>query len=319
MGRLLRGSHAEPDGESRAAYRVEAILGTGGSATVYRARRVQDAAPSGGVPLGGKPTDAISGEPMVAIKRLHPHLAHEPSIVARFRREAELSALLRHPHVIPVLDHGMDGVLPFLVMACPPGARTGASAVRGVEQWSVARALRVVSQVLNGLQAIHDHGVIHRDLKPSNVLLHRPPTHVADGQLDREHAHVLDFGLAVLWGRDRSAQLTPLGVAMGTPAYISPEQLSGARAPDPRMDVYAAGALLYALLAGCPPFVGASSVEICRQVLMVEPPPLRAFRRDVPSSLEAAILVALAKDPAERFATALAMGEALGDAANSCG
>lgn len=270
-------------------YRIKRLLGTGGMGAVYKAENTT---------IGRT----------VAVKVLHPHLADDGITLARFQREARVAAGVDHPHVVSVLDLGVgDDGAPFLVMEYVRG-KSLAEVLHARGPLDPKRACHVVGQILAGLEAVHAHGVVHRDLKPENVLLT-----VESGRED--FVKILDFGIAAFVetaARTPGAELTPIGRAMTTPWYASPEQLSGATmGRDARVDIWAAGVLLYELLAGTRPFVDKNIADLCRAIVTDPPPPLRVFRKDVPPGLELVVMRALAKDPNERFASAREMLEAL--------
>lgn len=270
-------------------YRIKRLLGTGGMGAVYKAENTT---------IGRT----------VAVKVLHPHLADDGVTLARFQREARVAAGVDHPHVVSVLDLGVgDDGAPFLVMEYVRGKNL-AEIVHARGPLEPKRACHVLGQILAGLEAVHAHGVVHRDLKPENVLLT-----VESGRED--FVKILDFGIAAFVenaARAPGVELTPIGRAMTTPYYASPEQLSGATmGRDARVDIYAAGVLLYELLAGTRPFVDKNLADLCHAIVNDPPPPLRAFCKDVPPGLELVVLRALAKDPNARFATAREMLEAL--------
>jgi serine/threonine-protein kinase len=224
----------------------------------------------------------------VAIKTLELDRA-EPSAAARFRLEARTMAWLTHPNIVTVFDTGTDGTTAFLVMELLRGPnlearleRTGA--LPGPE------AIAVGMQIAAALAAAHAAGVVHRDVKPANI------AYAADGVVK-----VLDFGIAQLAGTiaARQTRLTQTGMVLGTAAYLSPEQASGAAA-GPRSDLYALGCVLFAMLTGGPPFTGDSPVAVCAQHLVAEPPDLAAVRPGCPAQLVELVGELLRKDPAAR-------------------
>ena len=268
-------------------YRIKRLLGHGGMGSVYKAENTT---------IGRT----------VAVKVLHPHLADDGVTLARFQREARAAAGIDHPHVVEVLDMGLDkGGAPFIVMEYLRG-RSAARILRERGPWDIRRACFVVGQVLDALHAVHLRGIVHRDLKPENILIT-----TVDRQAD--YVKLFDFGVATFMESAQSAthELTPTGRAMGTPYYASPEQLGGLSRRDPRIDVYAVGVLLYELLCGSRPFDAEAFVELCRQVLEDDPPPMRVFRRGVPSELEALVLRAMDKRLEGRVQSARAFHEAL--------
>ena len=268
-------------------YTIGRFVGNGGMGAVYEARHADG---------------------RVAVKLLHPHLADDAVCMQRFLRESEAAASVVHTNVVHTLDMGIDRTSapprPYLVMEYVEGP----SVAQGLAQnpFDLARAREITVEVLAGLAAVHAQGVVHRDLKPDNVLLAAP------GGTPK----IFDFGVAVFLEAERiptpaRAKLTPIGTAMGTPQYCSPEQLRGSGGRDPRVDVYAAGLLLYEMIAGVRPFEDTDLVELCRRIMNEPPPPLRAFRRGVPPDLEAAVRWALAKNPEERPQSAPAFARAL--------
>lgn len=270
-------------------YRVRRLLGHGGMGSVYEA------------------DDPAIGR-TVAIKVLHGHLADDGVALTRFQREARMAASVGHPHVVEVLDVGVEpGGAPYIVMEYVRG-KSLSKALRDGGPLAPERAADIAGQILDGLSALHDRGVVHRDLKPENVLLT-----ARQGRSD--FVKLLDFGVAtyVEGVQDVShvQDLTPSGRAMGTPHYASPEQINGSGGRDARVDLYAAGVILYEMLTGRRPFWAPSFLDLCRAILDQDPPPMRVFRTDVPAELEEVVRRALAKDPEARWPHARAMLEAL--------
>ncbi|MCE9554341.1 MAG: protein kinase [Planctomycetes bacterium] len=211
----------------------------------------------------------------------------------RFLREGRAAGQLNHPHIVSVHEVGRDGHLAFIVSDFIEG--------QSLQQWlanrvvPLHRAAEVCAQLAEALHHAHEHGIVHRDLKPSNILLS------ADGS-----PHVVDFGIAK-W-TDDTLQLTLDGFALGTPAYMSPEQARGDSAHvDRRADVYALGAILYTMLTGKAPFTSDTPTAVLRAVLDDSPPLPRSLRRDIPRDLETICLKAMEKEPSRRYATAEAM------------
>ena len=273
---------AEPlDGVSTAIadrYRIDRELGRGGMATVYLALDVKH-------------------ERRVAIKVLQPELAATLG-AERFLREIKLTAQLNHPHILPLLDSGgVDGSL-YYVMPFVEGQSLRDRLDRE-KQLRVDEAIAIVREVTDALEYAHRHDVVHRDIKPANILL------------DEGHAVVADFGIARAINVAAEGRLTATGVTIGTPEYMSPEQAAGTESVDARSDVYAVGCLLYELLAGQPPFTGATASSVIRQHLIAEPHRISDVRSGVPASVAAALTRALAKAPADRFPSARAFGDAL--------
>jgi serine/threonine-protein kinase len=251
----------------------------------------------------------------VALKVLHPELAHAVG-PGRFLREIRTTARLQHPHILPVFDSGeADGQL-WYAMPYVEGeslrARIGFQA-----QLPIAEALRIAREVADALAYAHQQGIIHRDIKPENILL--------SGQTPREagaaaggHALVADFGIARAVSQTDGDQLTGTGLALGTPAYMSPEQAAGSGALDGRSDQYSLGCVLYEMLVGVQPFTGPTPQAVIAKRFMDPPRALRSLRAEVPESLARVVLRALAREPVDRFshvaefARALAAVEAAG-------
>jgi serine/threonine-protein kinase len=221
----------------------------------------------------------------------------DPRARERFMREAQMAAGFAHPNVVTVYDVGEEDDQPYLVMELIDG-RTLAEVLREHGPLPVDRAMAATDALLAGLAAAHDHGLVHRDVKPANVLIGR------DGRIK-----LTDFGIATAVG-STTAGLTATGQVMGTPAYLSPEQVDGHEATS-RTDLYAVGVVLYEMLAGNPPFHGEHAVSVALAHRNEVPPPLDAARDDLPPGLARVVARALEKDPADRFADAPAMREAL--------
>ena len=251
-------------------YRVEREIGAGGMATVYLAHDLKH-------------------ERDVAIKVLHPDLGAALG-GERFLSEIRTTARLQHPHILPLLDSGdADGLL-YYVMPLVTGETLRARLERE-RQLPIADALRIAREVADALQHAHGQGIIHRDIKPENILLQ-------DG-----HALVADFGIALAVQSAGGARMTQTGLSLGTPQYMSPERAMGERTVDARSDIYALGAVTYEMLTGDAPFTGSSVQAIMARVLTEKPQSIRTVRDTVPPAVEAAVLRALAKLPADRFAS----------------
>lgn len=233
----------------------------------------------------------------VALKVLHPALAHTLG-PERFQREIRLAARLQHPHVLTVHDSGESAGQLWFTMPFVEGESLRDRLVRE-KQLPVEDALRITREAAMALEYAHQHGVVHRDIKPENILLTR------DGS-----TLVADFGVAraIRGGAD---QLTETGMAIGTPAYMSPEQASGERDLDARSDIYALGAVLYEMLAGRPPFSGATAQAVIVQTLSAPPAQLAMHRPGINPVLDQVVQKALAKSPADRFATMSELARAL--------
>jgi serine/threonine-protein kinase len=241
----------------------------------------------------------------VAVKLMHPHLACDPELVARFEREVFAVAALGHPHVVRLLAYERTGPVPFFVMELLDGVTLG-RVLREEPRLGVRRVAALGTQILAALGAAHRAGIVHRDIKPDNVVL----CHGAHGEI----AKLLDFGTAKLLGEGCDLQLTREGVLMGTLSYMAPEQARGA-AIDGRADLYALAALLYVALAGRRLFEAPSMPALLIAIQRETPAPLETLRPDVPPAMARVIDVALSKHPDERFPTAEAMADALAAAA----
>ncbi len=261
-------------------YRLERELGEGGMATVYLA-------------------EDIKHDRQVAIKVLRPELA---AVIGadRFLSEIKTTANLQHPHILPLFDSGAaDGFL-YYVMPYVEG-ETVRDRLNREKQLPVTDAVQIACEVASALDYAHRHNVIHRDIKPENILLH-------DGR-----ALVADFGIALAASKAGSTRMTETGMSLGTPHYMSPEQAMGEREITARSDVYALGCVLYEMLTGEPPFTGATAQAIVARVLTESPRPLLPQRHTIPPQVEAAVLTALEKLPADRYTSAAEFAAALTD------
>jgi serine/threonine-protein kinase len=267
-------------------YGFERELGRGGMATVYLARDLRHDRP-------------------VALKLLHPELAATLG-PERFQREIRLAARLQHPHILTVHDSGeiaRTGGAPLLWFTMPfVEGESLRDRLRRERQLPVEDALRIAREAADALSYAHRHEVIHRDIKPENILL------TAEG-----HSLVADFGIARALGGD-DPKLTETGLAVGTPAYMSPEQAAGDRGLDARTDLYSLGAVLYEMLAGEPPYTGATTQAILAKRFSEPPPSVRAVRPSVPESVDQAIRKALAVVAADRFTTVAQFAQVLATA-----
>jgi eukaryotic-like serine/threonine-protein kinase len=260
-------------------YTIEREIGGGGMSRLFLARE-----PS----LGRE----------VVIKLLPPELASDVS-AARFQREIELAARFQHPNIVPVLAGGASEGLLFYVMPFVRGESLR-RLLDSRQQIPIGRALAIIDEVADALSYAHNEGVVHRDIKPENILL-------AAG-----HAEVTDFGVARAVEAARSSDhLTGTGISVGSPGYMSPEQLAGERTLDARTDQYALGIVAYELLAGASPFQSPTLQGLVGAHLTQTAPPLATRRPDAPAHVSAAIARALAKDPNERFPDVAAFRAAL--------
>jgi TolB-like protein/tetratricopeptide (TPR) repeat protein len=260
-------------------YRIERELGVGGMAVVYLARDLE------------RDRD-------VALKVLRLELGSIAG-AERFDREIRLAARLVHPNILPLLDSGSVDGRPWYTMPFVDGESLRARLEREM-QLPLDEALRLTSEVADALAHAHAQGILHRDIKPENILL-------AAG-----HALVADFGIARALG-DAGERLTSIGIMLGSPAYMSPEQSSGAQQLDARSDLYALASVTYEMLAGERPFTGPSAQAVIGKRLSQPPPSVRVIRPSVPDHIDAALRRALAPIPVDRFATTTEFARALTD------
>jgi serine/threonine-protein kinase len=218
----------------------------------------------------------------------------------RFRREIKLLAKLQHPHILPLYDSGTTGETNYFVTAFVDG-ETLRERMKREPLVPVDDAVRLTIEVADALDFAHTHNVVHRDIKPENILQH-------DG-----HAVVADFGIARAMRRTVGDWTTAVGMMVGSPAYMSPEQSTGDRDLDGRTDIYSLASVLYEMLAGRPPFSGRSAHLIIAPRLSGVPEPVRVHRPEIPPGIEAALVKALERAPADRFATAGEFGAALSE------
>ncbi len=267
-------------------YVIERELGTGGMATVYLARDRKH-------------------EREVAVKVLHPDLAAVLG-AERFLSEIKTTANLQHPHILALHDSGeADGFL-YYVMPFVQGESLRAHLTRE-KQLPLEEAVRIGQEVAAALSHAHSHGVVHRDIKPENILL------------QSGHALVADFGIALAVQQAGGHRLTHTGLSLGTPQYMAPEQAMAERTIDLRADIYALGAVVYEMLTGEPPFTGATMQTVIAKVMTERPIPPTRVRDTVPPGVEAAVLKALARLPADRFASAREFADALERPATTAG
>ena len=254
-------------------YRVERELGGGGMSRVFVAEEVE---------LGRK----------VVVKVLPPEMALGVN-ADRFRREIQLAASLQHPHIVPLLSAGHSDDLVWYTMPLIEGESLRAKVAREGEL-PVPEAVRVLRDVADALAYAHQHGVVHRDIKPDNVLI------------AGKHAVVTDFGVAkAISAATGEASLTSVGVALGTPAYMSPEQAAGGAHVDHRADIYSLGTVAYEVLTGRPPFVGLSPEGMLAAHVTQAPEPVTSHRAAVPGALAAVVMRCIEKKPADRWQSAV--------------
>jgi len=261
------------------AYRIERELGQGGMAAVYLARERRH-------------------DRLVAIKVLQPELATALA-PERFLREIRIAAQLHHPHILALYHSGAAGDLLYYAMPYMDGESLRDRLERD-RKLPITDAVQIARQVAGALSYAHARGIVHRDIKPENILL------------AENGAVVADFGIARAIGESGDERLTSSGFAVGTPAYMSPEQGAGERQLDGRSDVYSLGCVLYEMLVGEPPYTGATALAIQARRMRDPVPPLRTVRAAVPLELEAVIRRALERLPADRFASASQFADALG-------
>jgi len=262
----------------RDRYRVERELGAGGMATVY---------------LAGD----LKHHRQVAIKALRPELSAALG-PERFLREIAIAAQLNHPHILTLIDSGdADGTL-YYVMPYVDGETLRARLTRD-GALPVPEAARILRDVADALAYAHGHGVVHRDVKPDNIML--------TGQQTLVHALVMDFGVARAVAVAGEGTLTTAGLAVGTPAYMAPEQAAADPHVDARADLYAFGVIAYEMLTGRPPFTGATAQQLLAAQVTEPPDPITKHRASVPPALAALVMQCLAKHPADRPQSAAAL------------
>ncbi len=267
------------DGDNLGPYRIIKPIGRGGMATVYKAHHA-------------------ALDRYVAIKVLPDFFAEDASFLDRFRQEAQSAARLRHPNILSVFDFGQENGTPYLVTELVEGGALADRLGRPVDLQEVVRVLRPIA---GALDYAHSHGVMHRDIKPSNILVHRDGTPV-----------LADFGLAKM--ADSVQKLTATGIVLGTPEYMSPEQVAGDEI-GPASDRYSLAVVAYELLTGRVPFRADTPVAVLLSHMSKAMPPARELLGELSAHLEEALRRGLAKIPAERYATATQLVEALTPAA----
>ena len=264
------------------AYRVERELGGGGMSRVFVAQETA---------LGRT----------VVVKVLHPEMAAAVSI-ERFRREIRVSAQLQHPHIVPVLTAGESGGLPYYTMPYVEGQTLRARLMSG-GQLPVRTATLLLREIASALAYSHSHGVVHRDIKPENILI------------SAGSAMVTDFGVAKALAASTvqtTDALTSAGIALGTPAYMAPEQITADQTADARADLYAFGVVAYEMLTGSPPFAASSPQSLIAAHLTMQPESIDRRRSDIPPALGALVMHCLEKRPSDRPQSGAELAEALG-------
>jgi serine/threonine-protein kinase len=260
-------------GETLDHYRLDAEVARSGMSTLYRA------------------TDLRTGR-RVAVKVPHPEMEADPVLLERFRREEEIGQEIDHPGVVKTFD-GEERSRRYMVIEWVEG-RLLRAILNEERKLLIDRAVALTIAVCDALDNLHKHGVVHRDLKPENIM-------VCDG----DRIKIIDFGIAM---KEDARRITHVGLtpALGTPDYISPEQVMGQRG-DQRSDVYALGAMLYEMLTGQPPFTGPSPLAVMNERVVTDPAPVRELNPEISPELEEILFRALARDPRRRYATAAEM------------
>jgi len=266
-------------------YKLVRPLGEGGMGVVWAAEHVR------------------LGRPL-AVKLLRADLAEHPRTLQRFNQEAVAASRIGSPHIVEVIDLGTapDGA-PFIVMELLEG-RTLFALLRETPQLPIARAADIVCQILSGVAAAHAKGIVHRDLKPANVFLTRFGTR-------EDFVKIVDFGVSKIMSGEAAMHLTRTGALLGTPTYMAPEQVLGRKDIDHRVDLWAAGIILYMALTGGRPHEAPSRNELLAAIVKQDVGPFRHLRPQVGAELEGIVLRALTRDVAQRWATAEAFREAL--------
>jgi serine/threonine protein kinase len=276
-------------GRKLGAYKLVRLIGRGGMGAVFEARDE-------------------SLERNVAVKVILPEHVDAPRITGRFLREAKLLSQLSHPNAVSMFAFGEEAGILYMVLELVAG-RNLASLIASDAPFPLERAVGIVTQTLGALGAAHALGIIHRDLKPDNLMVARIPGDKT------EHVKVLDFGLGKQLGQeDRFVQTLPSS-AIGTPAYMAPEQITEGESVDPRADLYAVATILYEMLTGENPFDSFTTHDLMRKKVFQDAPAVRLLRPDLPASVEEVVSRALARDRKGRYASARLFADALAEAA----
>ncbi|WP_437873069.1 serine/threonine-protein kinase [Sorangium sp. So ce363] len=259
------------------AYHVIRLLGEGGMGRVYETHHTR---------IPGK---------RFALKTLHPELAQQPTVLARFQREAEAAASIRSPHIVEIFDvNRLSDGRPCIIAEYLDGKGLDELLAGSGGRLPAGAAVRIAREVCDGIAAAHAAGIVHRDIKPENIFLTGDPACPT--------VKILDFGISKT---SAPSTLTRTGMVLGTPAYMAPEQAKGDEI-DPRADIYAVGAVLYHALTGQRPFERSDPTAVLLAVMTEEPPPPRSLNPDIPPGLEAVVQRAMAKQREDRHAS---MGE----------
>jgi eukaryotic-like serine/threonine-protein kinase len=261
-------------GDTLDHYRLDAAMARSGMGTLFRA------------------TDLRNGR-VVAVKVPHAEMEADPILLERFRREEEIGRELDHPGIVKTYEGEARSRL-YMVLEWVEG-RLLRAVLNEERKLPVDRAVALTLQICDALDTMHKHGVVHRDLKPENIMV---------GAGDR--VTIIDFGIAM---KEDARRITHVGLtpALGTPDYISPEQVKGARG-DQRSDIYALGAMLYEMLTGQPPYTGANPLAVMNERLLHDPAPVRELDSAISAQIEEVLRRALERDPRHRYATAAEMG-----------
>jgi serine/threonine-protein kinase len=267
-------------------YRIDGIIGVGGMGVVYRAEHTK---------IGRQ----------VALKMLLPEYIVYPDLVARVEREARTAGQIDHPNVVSIVDLGSTNEYgPYIAMELLRGQELATTVEKAGGRLDAAEAVDIMRQVLAGLEAAHRKNVIHRDLKPENIFL-------AQQEDGNRTVKVLDFGISKLRDDSQLSSLTRTGTVMGTPQFMAPEQAAGTRDQDSRIDLYAAGAVLYAVLCNGLPYEAENYNLLINEILNKPPIPILSRNPTVDPRLAAIVMRAIAKKPDQRYQSARAMAEAL--------
>ena len=271
-------------GSTFGKYQIVRPVGRGGMGVVYEATHTE---------LKKK----------VALKVLNPQFAHEPEIAARFLREGESAARIRHPNVVDIYDVGVEGEIHYLVMEFLDGEDLG-MLLKAQGKLDPEEVADLILPVTAALMAAHEVGVVHRDLKPGNIFL-------AHGFADEREPKVLDFGISKLLSQQPRYGITTTGALLGTPFYMSPEQAHGGKNVDARSDQYSLGVIMYQCVTGARPFTADSMYQVLHQIVQGDFQPPSTMRPDLPPAFEQLILTAMKTSPADRFPSLIDLGREL--------
>ncbi|KAF0250369.1 MAG: serine/threonine protein kinase bacterial [bacterium] len=264
-------------------YEIKQLLGKGGTGNVFKGTHLYMQIP-------------------VAVKLLHPHLITDETAVKRFHQEAKLAISIKHDNAVSIMDFGMvNNELLYLVMEFIDGISL-AYLLKQEKGMDINRVVKFMKQICQAVDVAHKKDIIHRDLKPGNIM-------IVDCDQPNEMAKVIDFSIAKL-SSGKGQDLTGQGIVIGTPEYVSPEQVEGSSL-DNRSDIYSLGVVLYQMLAGELPFQGKSAMTLFMKHIHTIPPPLTNIRPEIPARLEAVVMKALSKKAAQRQNTVLELAAEL--------